>query len=108
MVACGDDVSFPAPSIFLSWFLSSRTYRCYKGDKLLLIPTQESVMPKIKTNRSAAKRFKKTGTGKFVYNKSHKSHILTKKTTKRKRQSRQSQMIKKSDLKELRLLLPNG
>jgi large subunit ribosomal protein L35 len=73
-----------------------------------LKPTQESVMPKIKTNRSAAKRFKKTGTGKFVYNKSHKSHILTKKTTKRKRQLRRAQMIKKSDLKELRLLLPNG
>jgi large subunit ribosomal protein L35 len=73
-----------------------------------LIPTEESVMPKIKTNRSAAKRFKKTGTGKFVYNKSHKSHILTKKTTKRKRQLRRAQIIKKSDLKQLRLLLPNG
>jgi large subunit ribosomal protein L35 len=73
-----------------------------------LISTGELEMPKIKTNRSAAKRFKKTGTGKFVYTKSHKSHILTKKTTKRKRQLRQSQMIKNSDLKELRLLLPNG
>ncbi|MFZ0612115.1 MAG: 50S ribosomal protein L35 [Desulfobacterales bacterium] len=65
-------------------------------------------MPKIKTNRSAAKRFKKTGSGKFVFAKSHKSHILTKKTTKRKRQSRQPQLIKKSDMRELRLLLPNG
>ncbi len=65
-------------------------------------------MPKIKTNRSAAKRLKKTGTGKFEYFKSHKSHILTKKTTKRKRQLRLAQTIKKSDIKELRLLLPNA
>ncbi len=64
-------------------------------------------MPKIKTNRAAAKRFKKTGTGKFVYNKSCGSHILTKKTTKRKRSLRQSQIIDKSNRKELRLLLPN-
>ncbi|MBU4002845.1 MAG: 50S ribosomal protein L35, partial [Proteobacteria bacterium] len=40
-------------------------------------------MPKIKTNRSAAKRFKKTGKGKYSFSKSHASHILTKKTTKR-------------------------
>ncbi|MGA7280118.1 MAG: 50S ribosomal protein L35 [Desulfocapsaceae bacterium] len=65
-------------------------------------------MPKIKTNRSAAKRFKKTGSGKFVYFKSHASHILTKKTTKRKRQLRLGQIIKKSDQKEVRLLLPNS
>jgi len=65
-------------------------------------------MPKIKTNRAAAKRFKKTGTGKFVFAKSHASHILTKKTTKRKRALRQSQLIKKSDKKMVRLLLPNG
>ena len=42
-------------------------------------------MPKIKTNRAAAKRFKKTGTGKLKRNKAYKSHILTKKTAKRKR-----------------------
>jgi large subunit ribosomal protein L35 len=65
-------------------------------------------MPKIKTNRAAAKRFKKTGTGKFVFAKSHANHILTKKTTKRKRALRQSQLIKKSDKKMIRLLLPNG
>ena len=65
-------------------------------------------MPKIKTNRAAAKRFKKTGTGKFVFAKSHASHILTKKTTKRKRALRQSQLVKKSDKKMVRLLLPNG
>ena len=65
-------------------------------------------MPKIKTNRSAAKRFKRTGSGKYTYAKSHANHILTKKTTKRKRQLRRRQIIKTSDLKELRLLLPNG
>jgi large subunit ribosomal protein L35 len=65
-------------------------------------------MPKIKTNRAAAKRFKKTGTGKFVFAKSHANHILTKKTTKRKRALRQSQIIKQSDRKIIKLLLPNG
>jgi len=65
-------------------------------------------MPKIKTNRGAAKRFKKTGSGKFVYAKSHASHILTKKTTKRKRSLRKRNLIDKSNQRELRLLLPNG
>ena len=50
-------------------------------------------MPKIKTNRAAAKRFKKTGSGKFKFRKSHASHILTKKTTKRKRGFRQDQVL---------------
>lgn len=65
-------------------------------------------MPKIKTNRAAAKRFKKTGTGKFVFRKSHASHILTKKTRKRKRSLRLSQIIDKSNVRELKLLMPNG
>lgn len=65
-------------------------------------------MPKIKTNRAAAKRFKRTGTGKFVYRKSHASHILTKKTTKRKRSLRKKRIIDKVNQKEIRLLLPNG
>ena len=47
-------------------------------------------MPKIKTNRAAAKRFKKTGTGKLKRNKAYKSHILTKKSTKRKRNLRKA------------------
>jgi len=64
-------------------------------------------MPKIKTNRAAAKRFKKTGSGKFVYNKSCGSHILTKKTTKRKRSLRQARIVDKSNHKGLKLLLPN-
>lgn len=64
-------------------------------------------MPKIKTNRSAAKRFKKTGTGKIVFAKSHANHILTKKTTKRKRALRKRQIVDKTNRKGIRLLLPN-
>ncbi|NNG02200.1 MAG: 50S ribosomal protein L35 [Desulfobacteraceae bacterium] len=65
-------------------------------------------MPKIKTNRAAAKRFKRTGSGKIKFAKSHGNHILSKKTTKRKRALRQTQYIKKSDLRMVKLLLPNG
>jgi large subunit ribosomal protein L35 len=65
-------------------------------------------MPKIKTNRSSAKRFKKTGTGKLVYSKSNANHILTKKTTKRKRSLRKGHLIDKTNKKALSRLLPNG
>jgi len=65
-------------------------------------------MPKIKTNRAAAKRFRKTGTGKIVYNKSCASHMLTKKTTKRKRSLRKTHLIDKTNVKGIKLLLPNG
>ena len=65
-------------------------------------------MPKIKTCRAAAKRFKKTGSGKFKFRKSHASHILTKKTTKRKRSYRLDQMVDKDNMKEVKRLLPNG
>lgn len=65
-------------------------------------------MPKIKTNRAAAKRFRKTGTGKIVFSKSHAGHLLTKKNRKRKRSLRQSQIIDKSNKKNIKLLLPNG
>lgn len=65
-------------------------------------------MPKIKTNRAAAKRFKRTGSGKFVYSKSHANHILGKKSRKRKRSLRQSHLIDKTNERELRLLMPNG
>jgi len=65
-------------------------------------------MPKIKTNRAAAKRFRKTGTGKIVFGKSHASHILTKKSRKRKRSLRKSQIVDKTNVKEIKLLLPNG
>jgi large subunit ribosomal protein L35 len=65
-------------------------------------------MPKIKTSRAAAKRFKKTGSGKYKFRKSHASHILTKKTTKRKRGLRQDQIVDASDMKAVRRMLPNG
>jgi large subunit ribosomal protein L35 len=64
-------------------------------------------MPKMKTNRAAAKRFKKTGTGKFKYNKSFASHILTKKSRKRKRSLRLGQIIDSTNIKALKQLLPN-
>jgi large subunit ribosomal protein L35 len=65
-------------------------------------------MPKIKTCRAAAKRFKKTGSGKYKFRKSHASHILTKKSTKRKRGFRLDQMVAQDNLKEVKRLLPNG
>jgi len=63
-------------------------------------------MPKIKTNRGAAKRFRKTGTGKIRRNKAYTSHILTKKTTKRKRSLRQSVIVAKADSKNVAQLVP--
>jgi large subunit ribosomal protein L35 len=65
-------------------------------------------MPKIKTNRSAAKRFKKTGTGKIVYHKAFGSHILSTKSRKRKRALRKSPILHRSSLRKVKLLLPNG
>lgn len=63
-------------------------------------------MPKIKTNRGAAKRFKKTGTGKVKRRKPLKNHILTKKTTKRKRNLRQATLVHKSDMDRVNAMLP--
>ncbi len=63
-------------------------------------------MPKIKTNRGAAKRFRKTGTGKIRRNKAYTSHILTKKTTKRKRDLRQSVIVAKADARNVSQLVP--
>ena len=59
-------------------------------------------MPKIKTNRAAAKRFKKTGTGKLKRNKAYKSHILTKKSTKRKRNLRQATITDATNVKNMK------
>lgn len=63
-------------------------------------------MPKMKTNRGAAKRFKLTGTGKVKRNKAFSSHILTKKSTKQKRGLRQSGLVDASNLKGIRRILP--
>ena len=65
-------------------------------------------MPKIKTNRAAAKRFKRTGTGKYMFAKSHASHILTKKTRKRKRALRRQQVLDPTNIKAVKRLLPYG
>jgi large subunit ribosomal protein L35 len=65
-------------------------------------------MPKMKTHRGAAKRLKKTGTGKLKRMRANKSHILTKKTTKRKRRLRQSDIVAKADEKRLNKILPYG
>jgi large subunit ribosomal protein L35 len=64
-------------------------------------------MPKMKTNRAAAKRLKRTGTGKLRRRRANKSHILTKKTTKRKRRLRQATVVSKSDEGRMNRLLPN-
>ena len=63
-------------------------------------------MPKIKTNKSAAKRFKKTATGKIKRRKAFARHILTKKTTKRKRNLRQSSLVHKSDEGHVKRMIP--
>lgn len=63
-------------------------------------------MPKMKTNRGAAKRFKCTGTGKISRRKAFSNHILTKKTTKRKRNLRQGDMVDSTNLKSVKRLLP--
>jgi large subunit ribosomal protein L35 len=62
-------------------------------------------MPKMKTNRSAAKRFKKTGSGRLKRGKQNRRHILTKKSPKRKRQLRRSALVSKADEKRMKRLL---
>ncbi len=63
-------------------------------------------MPKMKTSRAAAKRFKKTGTGQLKRFKAYKSHILTKKTTKRKRNLRKATIMDESNVKNMKKILP--
>ena len=63
-------------------------------------------MPKMKTNRGAAKRFKLTGTSKIKRNKAFSSHILTKKSTKRKRNRRQSGIVNSANSKAIKRILP--
>jgi large subunit ribosomal protein L35 len=63
-------------------------------------------MPKIKTLRAAAKRFKKTGTGKFKRRQAFHSHILTKKTSKRKRHLGEEKIVSSADAKNVERMLP--
>lgn len=63
-------------------------------------------MPKIKTNRGAAKRFRKTGKGGFKCAAAKRRHILTKKTTKMKRHARAGMMVRDEDLGRIEQMMP--
>lgn len=63
-------------------------------------------MPKMKTHRGAAKRFRKTASGRFKRSKAFKSHILTKKSSKRKRKLRKAGYVSTAQEKVIRRLLP--
>lgn len=63
-------------------------------------------MPKMKTSRAAGKRFKKTGSGKLKRMKAYKSHILTKKSTKRKRNLRKATITDPTNAKNMKKILP--
>ena len=63
-------------------------------------------MPKLKTKKSVAKRFKVTGTGKLTYHKCNKQHILGKKTPKRKRKLRKAAVVDATNVKQVKRMLP--
>ncbi len=65
-------------------------------------------MPKLKSHRGAAKRFKATASGRFKRSKAYKSHILTKKTTKRKRKLDTRTTVSPSDQRRVARMLPYG
>lgn len=65
-------------------------------------------MPKLKTNRGAAKRFRFTASGRVKRSQAFKRHILTKKSSKRKRELRGTTLVAKVDEANIRRLLPNG
>ena len=63
-------------------------------------------MPKLKTKKAVAKRVSITGTGKLKKTKANKQHILTKKTTKRKRDLRKGDLVDKTNVKQMKRVLP--
>ncbi|MBP1583774.1 MAG: 50S ribosomal protein L35 [Victivallales bacterium] len=65
-------------------------------------------MPKMKTRKAAAKRFKQTGTGKFMHNRAYGRHILTKKSSKRKRRLGQAAEVKSTEMSRIKASLPYG
>ena len=65
-------------------------------------------MPKMKSNRGAAKRFRRTGKGKLARRRAYKSHILTKKNRKRKRRLRSSTSVSGADAARVRRMLPGS
>ena len=71
-------------------------------------PKTRTIMPKMKTRKAAAKRFKETGTGKFLHSRAGGRHILTKKSGKRKRRLGQAALTKATEFSRLRASLPYG
>lgn len=65
-------------------------------------------MPKMKTRKAAAKRLKQTGTGKFRHHKANSRHILTKKSSKRKRRLSRDAEVKKTEARRIKAALPYG
>ena len=65
-----------------------------------------NVMPKMKSNSGAKKRFRKTGTGKIKFKRAYHSHILTTKTTKKKRNQRRMRILPAAEQKRVKRLLP--
>jgi len=66
-------------------------------------------MPKVKTNKTAAKRFKATGSGKFMFERSHQNHLMmTKKDGGRARRMNQDGVLEKCELRKLKRLMPNS
>jgi large subunit ribosomal protein L35 len=63
-------------------------------------------MPKLKTRKSAAKRFERSGSGKFLRRRANKNHILEHKTTKRKTRLSQKTVVDERDADNVRLMLP--
>ncbi|MGM0380618.1 MAG: 50S ribosomal protein L35 [bacterium] len=65
-------------------------------------------MPKMKTRKAAAKRFKITGKGKVMYKKANKGHLLTRKNSKRKRNLRKEGKVSNADVKRIKNMMPYG
>lgn len=65
-------------------------------------------MPKLKTNRSAAKRIFRTGKGKFKRTRAYKGHLLTNKSHRRKRNLRKAALVDRTELQKVRRMLPYG
>ncbi len=83
-------------------YICSRFF--YKG-RVLTSLKYYSIMPKMKTNSSAKKRFKVTGSGKIKRRHAFKSHILTKKSKKRKRRLTKATIVDKTEVRRIKLML---
>ena len=78
------------------------------GSTQIRIIYEGTIMSKMKTRKAAAKRFKQTGTGKFVHHRAGGRHILTKKSSKRKRRLCQPKVASKTEVARLKSCLPYG